>query len=306
MIQCFTNLVILTKSTIFQPIQHQNIITFKILFMKIFKFTLILFGILLTLNTNAQESPKSLDGGYISKFRISAGVGTANYYGDLIKKSSLFTQTSFSFSAGLSYAFTNKLAARLDVGIQRLQGADSKSGGAHKSRNLSFKSNVFDFALSGEYTILNLDNFPLSPYVSAGIGVMLFNPYAEDVSGNRQSLSELGTEGQGLAGYPGMYSTAALEFPLGIGVKYPINEKITLALDFNYRITRTDYLDDVSANRYPDKALLDARNPTTAKFTWRGNEVGQGSYPKNSALPRGNPDNKDGFFTTQLKVSFNL
>lgn len=269
--------------------------------MKILKFTFILFGILLTVNSHAQESPKNLDGASASKFRISAGLGTANYYGDL-KKGGFFTQTSFSFSAGLSYAFTTKLAAKLDVGIQKLQGSDSKKGGAHPGRNLSFKSNVFDFAVSGEYTILNLDNFPLSPYVGAGIGVMLFNPYANDVAGKKQSLPELGTEGQGLGGYPGTYSTAALEFPLVIGVKYPINERLTLALDFNYRITRTDYLDDVSRVGYPDKALLDARNPVTANFTWRG----AGAYPKSSTLPRGNPDNNDGFFTTQLKLSFNF
>jgi opacity protein-like surface antigen len=273
--------------------------------MRIFKFTLIALGLLITVDTKAQKSPESLDGN-TSKFRISAGIGTANYYGDLKKKNSLFSQTSMSFSAGLAYAFTSKIAARLDVGIQRLQGADSKSGGAHKSRNLSFKSNVFDFSISGEYTVLSLDRFPVTPYVSAGIGVMLFNPYTNDASGKRQSLSQLGTEGQGIAGYSKPYSNAALEFPLGIGVKYPINDKLALALDFNYRITRTDYLDDVSSNRYPDKTLLDARNPTTATFTWRGNEVGEGPYPKNSALPRGNPDNKDGFFTTQLKVTFNL
>ena len=153
-----------------------------------------------------------------------------------IQKKSGYSQTSFSFSAGLSYAFSSKLAARLDVGIQKLQGSDSKKGGAHPGRNLSFKSNVFDFAVSGEYTILNLDNFLLSPYVSAGIGVMLFNPYANDAAGKKHSLPELGTEGQGLAGYPGMYSTAALEFPLGIGVKYPFNERLTLALDFNHLI----------------------------------------------------------------------
>jgi opacity protein-like surface antigen len=270
--------------------------------MKNLKFTFILFGILLNLSTSAQESPRSLNDVPPSKFRISAGVGTANYHGDLMKKSSLFTQTSFSFSAGLSYAFSSKLAANLNIGMQKLQGSDNKKGGAYPERNLSFKSNVFDFAVSGEYTILNLDKFPLSPYVSAGIGVMLFNPYAIDATGKRQSLPELGTEGQGLAGYPGTYSTAALEFPLGIGVKYPINDRLTLALDFNYRVTRTDYLDDVSRVGYPDKTLLDARNPVTANFTWRS----VGAYPKSSTLPRGNPDNKDSFYTTQLKLSFNL
>lgn len=270
--------------------------------MKILKSTSFLIGLILTYHTYAQKSPENLDGSEVPKFRVSVGIGTANYYGDLIKKSGFYTQTSYSFSAGLAYSFSNKLAARLDIGLQKLQGSDTKSGGAHKSRNLNFKSNVFDFALSGEYTILNLENFPVSPYIHAGIGVLLFNPFTNDATGKKQSLSELNTEGQGLPGFKSPYSKAALEFPIGIGVKYPLNEKLTLALDFNYRITGTDYLDDVSTNRYPDKALLDARNPLTSQFTFRG----EGSYPKNSTLPRGNPDNNDGFFTTQFKLSYNF
>jgi opacity protein-like surface antigen len=273
--------------------------------MKILKIYLIASGILAVLSTQAQKSPENPGSEYYSKFSVSVGVGTANYYGDLLK-GGFFSQTSYSFSAGAKYAFTNKLAAKFDAGLQKIQGSDSKPGGAHPGRNLSFKSNVFDFSLGAEYTILDLDNFPLSPYIGAGVGVMIFNPYAEDALGKRQFLADLGTEGQGLAGYPGIYSTAALEFPLNIGVKYPVNERMSLALDFNYRITRTDYLDDVSSNRYPDKTLLDARNPVTAKYTWRADEVGGGAYPKNSTLPRGNPDNNDGFFTTQLKFTFKL
>jgi opacity protein-like surface antigen len=268
--------------------------------MKIIKFTFPLLVLFFALKANAQKSPENLDGSGASKFSTSIGFGTANYYGDLIKNSSPFKQSSFSFSAGLSYAFTKKIAAKLTIGAQRVQGNDSKSGGAHPSRNLNFKSNVFDLSVSGEYTILDLDRFPLSPYISAGVGVMAFSPYTTDVNGRKQSLSGLGTEGQGLAGYKKPYGTATVELPVGIGVKYPVNEKLMLMLDFNYRFTGTDYLDDVSSDRYPDKAALDAKNPAIAQFTWRG----AGSYPaKNSTLPRGNPENKDGFFTTQLKIA---
>ncbi len=273
--------------------------------MKMLKFTFLLFGVFLMLNTNAQESPKNIDGGSASKFKVSVGAGTANYHGDLMDKSGL-SQSSFSFSGGLSYAVTNNFAARLDMGIQKLRGSDRNRGGAHKTRNLNFKSTVFDVALAGEYTILNLKRFPVSPYVSAGVGVLFFNPYTHDQFGTRQSLAPLGTEGQGLAGYPDYYNTAALEFPIGVGVKHRINDNVMLALEVNYRITRTDYLDDVSSNRYPDKTLLDARDPRTARFTWRGDDVGQGAYPKGSTIPRGNPDNNDAFFTTQLKLTFGL
>ena len=221
----------------------------------------------------------------------------------------MFKQASYSFSAGAAYAFSKKISARFDIGIHKIQAADSKNSGAqYKARNLSFKSNLFDISIAAQYSILDLDRYKLTPYISAGVGILFFNPYTNDASGNKQFLRELGTEGQGLAAYPGrkIYKKSAVEFPLGLGFKYPLTENIALQFEINYRITGTDYLDDVSINGYPDKTLLDARNPVTAKFTWRGNEVGEGAYPKNLALPRGNPSNKDGYLTTQLKVAYNF
>jgi outer membrane protein OmpA-like peptidoglycan-associated protein len=146
-----------------------------------------------------------------------------------------------------------------------------------------------------------MDKHKFSPYLFASIGAFNFNPRAYYGSGGTHGLRELGTEGQGLAGYPGMYSTMAVEYPLGFGFKYAINKKIMLQFEFNYRGTGTDYLDDVSTY-YPDKALLDARNSQTSKFTYRGD----GPYPKNATLKRGDAGNKDGYYTTQLKVAYKL
>ena len=240
-----------------------------------------------------------------SKFSISAGVGIANYFGDLMQYNRYFSQPGFSFSAGASYAFSNKFGARFNAGIQKVKAADSKNNGTqYKERNLSFSSNVFDLSLSLDYFLLNMKKHGFSPYLSAGIGAMFFNPYTKDIAGKKQYLRELGTEGQGLLGYPGMYSKTAVQIPLGFGVKIAAGKNTMLLFDFNYRFTGTDYLDDVSTNGYPPKALLDARNPLTSKFTWRGNEVGGGAYPANLKLPRGNPNNKDGYYTTQFKVAY--
>jgi opacity protein-like surface antigen len=279
--------------------------------MKMFKFYILASGLLLALNTNAQKSPENPNaaGPTVSKLGIHVGAGVAAYHGDLMQSdANMFKQASYSFNAGVSYAFIKKLSGRFDIGIQQVQAADSKNSGAqYKARNLSFKSTVFDVSVSAEYSILDLDRYMVTPYISAGVGVMFFNPYTTGASG-KQYLRELGTEGQGLAAYPDrkIYKKTAVEFPLGFGVKYPINPNLMIMLDINYRITGTDYLDDVSINGYPDKTLLDARNPLTAKFTWRGNEVGGEVYPKNLSLPRGNPKDKDGYVTTQVKVSYNF
>lgn len=266
-----------------------------------FKFYLIASGLLIAFSTNAQKSPKKRGGTDYSKFSVSVGGGIANYYGDLIGKKINSTQFGGSLSAGAQYAFSSRLAARFDLGYEKLQGSDNKSGGALPNRGLDFKSNVFDFSLSAEFTVLNLDKFPISPYVSAGVGVVVFDPYAfNGVTGKRQNLHDLNTEGQGLPGYPSSYNRSALEFPLGAGLKFRACDDLTIALDFNYRITQTDYLDDVSG-RYPSKAALDARNPVTSQYTFRGT----GAYPAVNSQ-RGNSDKNDGFLTTQVKLVFKL
>ena len=288
--------------------------------MKMIRFSILCLGILVTSNSIGQQLPppgtpsvakktgekepkkkpvKSNDSP--SKLSITGGIGIANYVGDLIKGSTAFQQLSFSVSAGFNYSIIAHLNARFDIGFHNVQGYDSKDGGAHPERNLSFRSRIIEFSLAAEYTLLNMDKHKFSPYVFAGIGAFNFNPRAYYGAGGTHGLRELATEGQGLAGYPGMYSTMAVEFPLGLGFKYAINKKIMLLGEFNYRASGTDYLDDVSTY-YPDKALLDASNPTTSKFTYRG----QGPYPKNPALKRGNNSNKDGYYTTQLKFAYKL
>ena len=289
-------------------------------FMKISRLSLLISAILISLTTAAQQLPpegtpsvakprdkkpekktlKSNDIPY-SKLSITGGIGMANYVGDLVKGNTAFQQSSYSISAGLNYAFWAHLSARLDLGLHQVQGYDVKSGGAHPERNLSFKSKILEFSIAAEYTLLNMNKYKFSPYLFAGIGVFHFNPRAYFGAGGTHGLRELGTEGQGLAGYPGMYSTLAVEYPLGFGFKYAINKKIMMLGEFNYRASGTDYLDDVSTF-YPDKALLDARNPETSKFTYRGN----GPYPKNTTLKRGDAGNKDGYYTIQLKMAYKL
>ncbi len=252
---------------------------------------------------SAQKQPKkkTVKTDNLSKLSITGGIGIANYVGDLIKSNTAFGQSSYASGVGLSYGIIPHLNARFDIGFHNVQGYDSKEGGAHPSRNLSFRSTILEFSLAAEFTLLNMDKYRFSPYLFAGIGAFRFNPRAYFGAGGTHPLRELGTEGQGLPGYPGMYSTMAVEYPMGLGFKYKINNKVMLLGEFNFRATGTDYLDDVSTY-YPDKAQLDAKNPNTSKFTYRGG----GDYPKNPALKRGDASDKDGYYTTQLKVAYKL
>lgn len=288
--------------------------------MRITRLSLLSLAMLITFNSIAQQLPPAGTPSVASKpsqkqetkkseksdvkssgLSITGGIGIASYVGDLINSNTAFSQSSYSINAGLSYPIVRHLNARFDVGFHNVQGYDSKTGGAHPERNLSFRSNILEFSLGVEYTVMNMDKHRFSPYLFAGIGAFHFNPRAYYGSGGTHKLRELGTEGQGLPGYPGLYSTMAVEYPMAIGVKYVISKKIMLMGEFCYRPSGTDYLDDVSTY-YPDKTLLDARNPSTSKFTYRG----QGPYPKNPTLKRGDAGNKDGYYTTQIKVAYKL
>lgn len=256
----------------------------------------------------SQNPPKHK--GFCSKLTWNVGAGLASYYGDLTQRANYYRQSSFSFSVGTSYPIIPHLNARLDLSFLKLHAEDSKNldRADLRARNLSFKTTVWDLSAMIEYDLLNLKKYKFTPYAFVGFGVFYFNPYTIDASGYKQFLRYLGTEGQGLDAYPGrrLYKRFECNIPFGGGVKWAATKKLTFQLEFNYRRTNTDYIDDVSRSGYPSKALLDARNPRTATLTWRGGEVGSGPYPTNPGLNRGNPKNNDAYYTTELKVAFRL
>lgn len=242
------------------------------------------------------------------KKSITVGLGTASYLGDLTESSKPFNQSSFSFTMGYIHGLGRKLFIRSELSALRVRADDSKNSKAHfKARNLSFKSNVYELTTALEYEFMNIDKHKFTPYAFAGAGVFYFNPFTTDRNGIKRILQPLGTEGQGLNQYPQKYNRVQLAIPVGGGIKYVANRNITLQLDVKYRFTSTDHLDDVSADKYPKKADLDTRDLLTATLTYRGDEVGGGSYPAATTnIRRGNSAKRDGFYTVQFKGAFNL
>ena len=233
--------------------------------MKILKLCFVALSLLMVLNTNAQKSPKnSMGGSDRSKFSIQFGAGTASYLGDLIEKNRLFNKPNYAFSGGLLYDFTNRISGKINFGVSKIEANDKDNKRADlRARNQSFRAKLFDWSIGGEFTIFDLDKHRISPFVSAGVGAVFFYPYNFDAAGKKRDLRALRTEGQAQP-----YEEVAWQFPVGAGAKYKFNDVVTLKLEFNYHITSTDYLDDVSK------------------------------------APRGNPNKNDAFYTTQFKVAF--
>jgi hypothetical protein len=159
-----------------------------------------------------------------------------------------------------------------------LSGADSNSNvPVHIQRNLSFATHLFEMHGGVEINLLPIEvlRMKATPYVFGGLSVFFFDPFAEDLSGNKVFLRPLSTEGQGLPMYPDrkQYSLVNVAFPFGGGFKFFIGKTLMLTTELGFRYTNTDYLDDVSKT-YVDMDTLQAYKGKLARtMSYRGNTL---------------------------------
>ncbi len=247
--------------------------------------------------------------------QLEAGVqvGVSNYLGDLAP-SGLWTslgETNFSAGAFARYNVGKWVSIKGALNYGKISADDSDGSPSEfkRNRNLSFRSNIFEFALTGEFNILGYQPYNLervfSPYVFGGIAVYKFNPQTQ-FEGEWFDLQPLGTEGQGIDGRPAPYKTLQVSIPFGGGLKYAINDKWNLGVELGFRKTFTDYLDDVSTS-YVDLATLAANNgELAAELSWRGDEVNPDATPPNDGQGRGDSNDLDWYLISGITVSYNF
>lgn len=255
----------------------------------------------------ANQSIKS----QISYFDLGAGLGIANYSGDMSSDNVGQVLGTSQFSALLygRYNFTPYLSTKMGITYAKLSADDSNANSVSiQNRNLSFFTNLFEISLTGEINVLKYDPLDgrsiFTVYGMAGIAGFYFNPKAE-LDGQVYELQRLGTEGQGLSEYPDrdFYSLYQMSIPFGGGLKVKINESLNFNMEMSWRFTFTDYIDDVSTT-YPDYvSILNERGDIAAELSHRYENEDPGSR---SDSQRGNPDIKDYYFTLHIGVSYNL
>lgn len=196
-------------------------------------------------------------------FSFTAGYGSSYYYGDL---SDYYHNLNLNPAFHISYGqyFTPSISLRIGLTHSTLSSADSlTSDPALRRRDLHFKTKITE--LSGMiYYELNPDKYfgrsyktkpHFTPYIFGGVAVFSFNPKAYH-GGEWVALQPQGTEGQNLQGdYPDPYSLLQLAFPAGFGISHRFTNNVAISFDIGYRLSLTDYLDDVSTV-YPDLVQL--------------------------------------------------
>jgi len=240
---------------------------------------------------------------------FSIGTGTLYYYGDLTDR---FNNSLLRPAASISYSkyMTSMLSFRISAAYGEIGASDRMANNdGRRLRNLHFKSPVMELSGVVVYEFIPDRNFGqqwvgkphFSPFIFAGVSLFRFNPQAR-YDGTWYELQPLGTEGQFIPGTSvGPYSLVQVSVPFGAGVGLRLSEYAGVNFEVGYRLTMTDYLDDVSSV-YPDFGALGEVSGSLAVDLSQRSENG-------IFLPgdqRGFSGANDGYFFTLISLTYYL
>lgn len=231
----------------------------------------------------------------------SIGTGTANYFGEMVNPKE-YGKIRYNIVIGAEYYFTNRISGRAELTYFRIAGSDALADDDRIERNLSFFSGNIELSTVGTISLFPMGQRfyqrpKLNVFAFAGIGVLFMNPKAKRQNGETVALQPLQTEGI-------KYSRFQPVIPYGLGLKYMFDPFFNITIEGGYRTTFTDYLDDVSIERYPDPSSL--KSDLSREMSDRRRERDP-NYPILPGLgKRGNPNNNDGYFIMNIKLQYYL
>jgi hypothetical protein len=239
-----------------------------------------------------------------SQAEVGVMGGVSLYSGDLSPQEFgiYFEDIRPAFGAFARFNIGKALAIRPSISIGRVAGDDANHG--REGRGLSFRSRITELALIGELNLFKIGaarNRGMVPYLFGGAAVYRFNPEAA-FDGDYIELQPLGTEGQGLPNYPAPYQLTQVSLPVGLGIKFLLNENLTLGLEFGGRKLFTDFLDDVSATEVNYFDVLENNGELAAELsnpTLENPETGEITYRRGGSF-------NDWYYIGGISFSFRL
>jgi len=224
--------------------------------------------------------------------KLSAGLGMSTYYGDICEGWNCY-KFRHSLNFGAYFRYNHRFSFRGDLFWTRLYNDDQ----IYKfHRDLGFRTDVLELSTTIMYDIFAFEHKfesrrTIEPYLHAGIGLAYFNPMGK-LDGRWYNLSDYHTEGKS-------YSQVIPVIPIGAGIRTRMRHDLNLGFEFSYRITFTDYLDDVSGKNYLDPSKFpDGANSTASLLANRS------TIPYFPERVRGNPTKNDGYFTFAIRAEY--
>jgi len=234
------------------------------------------------------------------KSELGAFVGTSYYIGELTN--SYFANPKSA--AGIIYRYN--LNPRWAIKCSALFGsfeASDKETNSNNARNLSFRSPITELSTQIEFNFLNLyidaEKNRFTPYIFGGLSLFSFNPQTK-YDNHWYDLQPIGTEGQGLEDFDDKYSLTSISIPFGLGVKFNFFRRFSTGLEWGWRKTFTDYLDDVST-KYVNPDILTYNRPEIIAFL-----ADRSTEPHQPGTARGVANNKDWYGFAGFWLTFKI
>ncbi len=248
-----------------------------------------------------------------------------------------------AITAGYRYMLFESLGLTGNLTFGYIAGDDKNTSEPFRNnRNIHFRSPIWELSSTLQYYFFSYDRagaryrritrlrgqlgFGFSLYVHAGLAGFYFNPQGYFESENYQgtiknvddlppngwyNLRPLRTEGQGYFPTREKYSRFSLSIPFGIGALFYLdNPDFSIGIEYGFRKTFTDYMDDVSTT-YVDPAVFSEMFDDPGK-------VALAEYfanPTNNSLPetvtapgqqRGNPFNSDAYMFGVITLYYSI
>ncbi len=181
----------------------------------------IIILLLFSLTVNAQEKLQE----------IGVFLGTSYYMGEL-NQSKVFYQPSEALSVLYKVNLNDRFAIRMNASYAHLKGDDAVSDHKYQiNRNHKFDINITEFSALVEFNFFEYQPYSqydyFSFYFTCGIGAMMM-PEAD----NKSPINPV--------------------IPFGIGFKYAVTKRLGLGIEWIYRKTFTDYIDQLPQQVYTE------------------------------------------------------
>ncbi|MFC2175747.1 outer membrane beta-barrel protein [Bacteroidota bacterium] len=207
------------------------------------------------------------------RYEWVAAVGATQFLGDLGGRNQIGSDyffdldaasTRYVLNAGIRYKVSQYVSVKTGLSVGELSADDKYTQEPWRNnRNLRFRSPIVEWAtqvevswmretIGSRYKIRRVrgrgrKGSNIYVYGFAGVALLYMNPMGQ-YNGKWYSLKPLHTEGQGFVPSRKEYSNWQFTIPFGVGIKYAIDKKSSIGLEYGLRKTFTDYIDDTSTS----------------------------------------------------------
>jgi hypothetical protein len=195
--------------------------------------TLIGIGILLLLAVGARaQAPAPIQ----TPLRLGIGLMGTSYIGDLNSNGGAWNRFSPGADLSLQFASEHLLSPQLNAGFGKIVAQDRTLAPVDGVVPNTFVQTPFffvDLRLKARF----LREAAVHPYLSAGVGLLGYTP--RDLEGDNL-IDNLATRKAGES-----YGSMTVGLPLSAGLELRLHPILHLGLEYTYRVTGSDYLDNI-------------------------------------------------------------